>query len=518
MAKIYGGRWQIVADVGRGGQGEVFEVKDLTDEYESMQLALKRVINPNRHPRFRREVEAIKLLDHPNIIKLIAHSALEVDGASPEKRFLVMPLALGGDLSKRAALYKDNLDGTLIVARQIASALDSAHAAGIVHRDIKPQNILFTGQNNDVLLTDFGICFVRDEKRYTPDDEVVGPWAFMAPELEHGGALDVQPSADIYSLGKVIFFMISGGTVLPRERIGDAAYSDRFKVGGRYVLLEILLKRMICEAASRISDMKAVIQEIDRIATWDERATVVPFSDKTRNRLAILQRDVLASKEVAATNVANAQAQRNVEAQVQEHLGEWLRSELGNFAEEIGGGGLITATVLSIPDDDFSGAGSPPFLAKWGYELRLGNLSAQTDRLHGMQLFFCTEFTVRSRVIMPGQSLANELDPIEDRRIAILPMYAVRPSDSTRTTQKTAIRYFFGENARLVAPANPNEMARRGMASQRAMGARDQSIRRLQFCYSQWPEVEATLRTFLSLCCDDFIAAVSRNKDSPFPT
>src|SRR5437868_9943119 len=122
MSKVYGGRWKIVdgPHLGDGGQSEVFRVVDTRAEHQG-EFALKRVRNSTRHARFRLEIEAIKRLVHPNIIKLIDHSALDDTDDCAEKQFLVMPIAEGGDLSVqgRLRLYKDTIDGALQVAKPV---------------------------------------------------------------------------------------------------------------------------------------------------------------------------------------------------------------------------------------------------------------------------------------------------------------------------------------------------------------------------------------------------------------
>lgn len=237
MAKVYGERWQLVdrPELGRGGQGMVFRVKDQSGAHQG-EFALKRVPDVNRRKQFLNEIEAIKRLTnpeshqaHPNVISLIDHSALD-DTGKPEMQFLVMPIANGGDLGDvgRLSLYKDSIDAVLQVAKQVAGALSAAHAAKIIHRDVKPENILFTGRGHELWLSDFGICLIREAPRVTEPPEVMGPRAFMAPELEQGGQLDVRPSADIYSLGKVIFYMVSGGGILPRDRIHEEQFRKVF--------------------------------------------------------------------------------------------------------------------------------------------------------------------------------------------------------------------------------------------------------------------------------------------------
>jgi len=155
MATLYGERWKIKngTTLGQGGQSHVFRVIDVRGDHEG-DFALKRVLNPSRHDRFRNEIDAIKRLDHPNIIKLVDHSALDV-GASDDKQFLVMPVAEGGDLSRsdRLGLYKGSIEAVLQVAKQIAAGLRAAHAVGVIHRDIKPENILFKGIGHEIWLT-----------------------------------------------------------------------------------------------------------------------------------------------------------------------------------------------------------------------------------------------------------------------------------------------------------------------------------------------------------------------------
>src|SRR3984893_18170385 len=190
MAGLYGCRWRIVDGprLGQGGQSEVFRAVDIRGEHLG-EFALKRVLNPTRHSRFRNEIEAIKRLQHSNIITLIDHSALDDATRKSDRQFLVMPIALGGDLSKpgRVELDKGPLDGTLQVAIQIARALEAAHAHGVIQRDIKPQNILFTGKGHEILVSDFGICLLRESEPITEPAEIVGPRNFIAPELEGGG-------------------------------------------------------------------------------------------------------------------------------------------------------------------------------------------------------------------------------------------------------------------------------------------------------------------------------------------
>jgi serine/threonine protein kinase len=127
--KEYGGRWKTLKTLTEGGQAQIFLVEDRTGEHDEPSV-LKRVLNPARDGRFRNEVAAIKMLSHPNVIKLLDQSALDAPPGEAEKQYLVMPYAKGGDLSRVVARYRGALDDVLTVAKQIALALQAAHAAG----------------------------------------------------------------------------------------------------------------------------------------------------------------------------------------------------------------------------------------------------------------------------------------------------------------------------------------------------------------------------------------------------
>ena len=135
---------------------------------------------------------------------------------------------------------------------QIASALQCAHAEGVVHRDIKPGNILFPEVGHQVWVADFGISFDRTGERNTQDGEVVGPRFFIAPELEEGGVAVPSPAADIYSLGMLIFYMLTGGKRIARENVFAEEYGKHFAKGQRYGLLRLLLNKMVAPLDRRM--------------------------------------------------------------------------------------------------------------------------------------------------------------------------------------------------------------------------------------------------------------------------
>ena len=288
MATIYGDRWKNLGqDIGGGAQAVVMRVCDMLDPSKT-EYALKRLKKSERCARFLSEIEALKKINHPNVIKIIDHSRAS-SHTDTEPCWFVMPIA-SGNLEDRKGLYKGNLDAVVRVASQLADALVAAHTQGIVHRDVKPANILFPRVDHDIWLSDFGICHGAVEERLTLTGEVVGPRGFTAPELESGGQLPVTGAADLYSLGKVIYYMLSGGGIIAREQLGAPDYIAAFAKSQRHRLLQTLLSRMIAPLDRRIKLASEVREELRRIEQWEEHARTLALTPETLASIDAAQR------------------------------------------------------------------------------------------------------------------------------------------------------------------------------------------------------------------------------------
>lgn len=264
MAKIYGERWEVSS--GRTldkGQGNVVRVVDLRGDLQGA-YALKCIAHPKLNHRFRREISDITDLRHPNIIALVDPAAFVDETGAPEKQYLVMPIAPGGDLGhhQRAHQYKGDVEGVVAVGKQLASALMTAHAGGVIHRNLKPGNVLFSGPGKEIWLSDFGVCLVREP---VPLD--AGADSFLAPELKGGTQLDVTPAADVYSLGAILYYMLSGGGVPASTRMGEAKPSSNLREGRQRKALHASLTQMICPLEERLKTMPEVLGQLGLVAS-----------------------------------------------------------------------------------------------------------------------------------------------------------------------------------------------------------------------------------------------------------
>src|SRR5579884_1620025 len=160
--------------------------------------------------RFARESELVMSLEHPNVVPI--YDAGDVDGQVYLAMRLVDGTDLGSLLRSEGALDPPR---ALAMCRQIASALDAAHARGLVHRDVKPSNVLLD-QTEHVYLADFGLTRrLEDRSGEIGDDRTVGTPAYLAPEQLEGRHVDGR--ADVYSLGCLLYECVTGEAVFPRS-------------------------------------------------------------------------------------------------------------------------------------------------------------------------------------------------------------------------------------------------------------------------------------------------------------
>jgi hypothetical protein len=197
--------------IGRGGMGVVYRAYDLRLKRPvALKLVAPSLARDERfRERFARESELVMSLEHPNVVPI--YDAGEVD----DRVYLAMRLVDGRDLG--ALLRTEGAlepDRAIAICAQIAVGLDAAHARGLVHRDVKPSNVLLD-ESEHVYLADFGLTRRLDDGGASADDRSVGTPAYLAPEQLEGGPID--GSADIYSFGCVLYECLTGEPVFPRS-------------------------------------------------------------------------------------------------------------------------------------------------------------------------------------------------------------------------------------------------------------------------------------------------------------
>lgn len=253
------GIWKLIHPLKAGYQGEVFLVAGKPEDGLGVlkRLPTRRFSDNKARVRFLREIAILKRLNHPCILRVLG---AKTTGEDP---WLVTEFAPFGSMADHVATLRGDGWRCLRLARDLAAALGAAHSSGIVHRDVKPKNILFFSLDR-VVIGDFGIAHDDDATSVTADHERVGSRGFSPPEWEHGH-IQPTPTFDVYSLGKVIYYMLAGQCP-PRESFQQEEWNligvlDRPEM--RFV--NLLLQKMIVERQDkRLRSMSDVIREIDR--------------------------------------------------------------------------------------------------------------------------------------------------------------------------------------------------------------------------------------------------------------
>lgn len=207
-----GNRYRLDARIGTGGMSTVFRAFDTVLERQVAVKLMHRDIagDSDQLERFRREARAVAQLNHPHIVQVI-DAGEEGDPDRPEAGwapFIVFEYVEGETLKDRIRrLGRLRVDEAVAYAIEIARALGAAHDRGIVHRDVKPQNVLID-EEGTARVTDFGIARTLEEEGLTADGRVLGTTDYVSPEQAVGNPVTGQ--SDLYSLGVVLFEMLTG--------------------------------------------------------------------------------------------------------------------------------------------------------------------------------------------------------------------------------------------------------------------------------------------------------------------
>jgi hypothetical protein len=252
MDDVIGNRYEMQDPIGRGGMATIYRAVDLRMGRIVAVKVLREVYSsdPKFVTRFQREARAASALQHPNIIQVFDY------GQSEESYYIVMEFVDGTDLRrylKRHGVL--SVDRAVAIAHDVALGLGAAHRLGIVHRDVKPQNVMLN-ESGLVKLTDFGIASMYKDveaERLTTTGMTLGTVQYYAPEQAQGEI--VSPAADVYALGIVLYEMLTGRTpfdgdtpvAIAMKHIQDppeppSVYNPRIPPGLERVIMRCLAK------------------------------------------------------------------------------------------------------------------------------------------------------------------------------------------------------------------------------------------------------------------------------------
>lgn len=291
----FGSRWRTVpntAALGRGGQGHVFLVSD-QQAGDSQQYAAKLLNGATLNaesPRWKRleqEIEVSRQFDHPHVIRVLDAGHTEKSGYP----FFVMPVYPGGSLDETKRQRLVSPFQLLEFFAQMCEGVAYIHELGIVHRDLKLANILLTAEGQPVV-GDFGLCFRLGSESLTEHMEVATARWFGAPELRNGHLETVTFAADVYSLGKLLYWLFTG-RVFDREEQDYGSESRRLSVvvaneeGGINTISGVIDDRLIRAAAFA----EEIVDQTVRYAPEQRIPNATALGNKVKQVIARLRAD-----------------------------------------------------------------------------------------------------------------------------------------------------------------------------------------------------------------------------------
>jgi eukaryotic-like serine/threonine-protein kinase len=232
--KVIAGRYTLVEAIGEGGMGEVWVARQSEPVKRRVAIKLIKAGMDSKAviQRFEQERQALALMDHPHIAKVL-------DGGLTEERhpFFVMELVNGLPLNKFCDEAKLDVKSRLELFVPICQAVQHAHQKGIIHRDLKPNNILVTIVDGKPIpkIIDFGVAKatsgrITEESLSTQFGAVVGTLEYMSPEQAGFSGMDVDTRADIYSLGVLLYELLTGLRPLDAARLKSAAFTEMIRI------------------------------------------------------------------------------------------------------------------------------------------------------------------------------------------------------------------------------------------------------------------------------------------------
>ena len=297
--KVFG-RYQVIKELGRGGMGQVYLAYDPQLEH---QVALKMLlpkenINPKDEKRFLREATATAKLSHPHIVKVYE------SGFFDNKCYFSMEFIDGHSLKEVLSSKSLSQQQLLQIMIEIVKAVSYAHSHGIIHRDLKPDNIIITKDLQPKIM-DFGLVkLLEDESSggLTKTGAILGTIFYMAPDQATGDSKNVDQRSDIYSLGAILYEMITGSppfmttdvlTFLRRVTSEDPIPPNKVVPGISKKLSFICLKAIQREKEDRYQSTDELIQDLEAFTSGKKVATRTIKKQKNKQKSRTLNQVII---------------------------------------------------------------------------------------------------------------------------------------------------------------------------------------------------------------------------------
>jgi serine/threonine-protein kinase len=278
------GHYELLGELGRGGMGVVYRARQQElDRVVALKMILQsHLASPEVVRRFQAEAKAAAKLRHSHIVQI--HEVGQLHGQD----YFTMECIEGQSLAQRLNGRKLDLPTAVRLVAAIARAVDYLHHQGVVHRDLKPSNILLDADGNPYL-TDFGLAkvFLQTESQHTATGVIAGTPSYMAPEQAAGHTAEIGPAADIYSLGAILYELLTGQPpfaadnpldVLLDVLSGDPLLPRRINPKIPRPLELICLKCLSKSPGDRYSSAAALADDLDRFARGEPPLVRPPSS------------------------------------------------------------------------------------------------------------------------------------------------------------------------------------------------------------------------------------------------
>ncbi len=220
MGHVIGGRWTLERLLGRGATAAVYRAQDGSGRLAAVKVLFSHMASdPEVRRRFAQEVRVVSGMSHPGIVRIVDH-----DVADPEEPYIAFEHLAGETLASRAEREPLSIRELLDVADQVLDALSVAHDQQVVHRDLKPENV-FLASDGGVKILDFGVARVGAPECTAVGTQLgmaIGTVAYMAPEQALGKHQSVDARTDLFSLGAMLFRLLSGQPVHRASTVGEA--------------------------------------------------------------------------------------------------------------------------------------------------------------------------------------------------------------------------------------------------------------------------------------------------------